>query len=370
MSDDFNIKINIKTSSTSLLKKSFDILKEYVSEEHHTLSILNALPQMTSILKQLQETDFDMSFLEQQDFILFRNKIKLLTSFPEANEFLETVDSQQETLSFSELREDVIRFFKSGNKDMLVLAHAYTNFYDVLKNSLAEDNWINIQNSWNDNMDKFDSDRISPTPFKDYFDNQLPDKIYSNYFKLIKLSQEKIAGALWNNFLINPENSQKRAKFVPDFFQFINWMERSDYTTRSFVNLLEQRHWDNLQYASKIKGFDFFLEKMFLFNKTELKELTNPWSTEPQYGFINLDALEVINIKNINIDVVLKGNSLGLPEHLRDYLYHYIDLYAKQDKKYSDHDFEKLDKLLTVYEKQKLDSIFIPKKTKQKTHKI
>ena len=42
----------------------------------------------------------------------------------------------------------------------------------------------------------------------------------------------------------------------------------------------------------------------------------------------------------------------------------------KTGKKHSSIEFQELDKLLTIYEKQKLESIFIPKNTKEKLHKI
>lgn len=372
MSDGFHININLITHNQKLAKQGFQLLQSYIEEETNTQTILKVIPQMTSLLKSMQYNDMDFEFLDDKDFKIFQNKIRLLSSYPEIKEFFITLEGDSDERNLGLLKEDLQSFLKENQKSCLDLANAYIEFHDTLKQSLTSGKWEDIKTAWNKNAHYFDPEKISYGSFYSLFPElKLSGEANNIYVKLIKNSQEKIAEILWNQFFLHPEDSEKLSKFVPDFFQFINWLAKSDNTSRNFADLLEQKHWDNLSYASKVKGFDFFLEKIFLLNDKEALHNFDPFSgVTPEYSYINLDTIKTFNQKNINIDIVLKGNTLGLPEHLRDYLYHHIALFEKTDKKYSQSEFAELDKLLIVYEKQKLESIFLVKNVKSKKNKI
>ena len=138
--------------------------------------------------------------------------------------------------------------------------------------------------------------------------------------------------------------------------------------------MLEQKHWNSLQYASKIKGFDYFLEKIFIISETKSSvDDFNPFDpdTALEYRMINLTPIQQLNEKQINMDIVFKNNTLNLPDFLRDYLYYHINKNESNNNiKHSKTEFYELDSLLTVYEKQKMESVFLPKNSKSKNKKI
>lgn len=375
MSDEFSIHINFITTNPLLAKQSFDMLKTYIEEEVNTQYIIEVLPQMTALLKSMQKNDMDLEFLDNQEFKPFKNKIRLLFSYPEVKDFFVTLEGESDNRNLGILREDLDSFLNDSQKSCLDLANAYVEFYDTLKKSLSSGQWQNINDCWNKHAHFFNPEKISYSSLSSLFPNvKLSTEANNSYLKLIKNSQEKIAETLWNQFFLHPEDSEKLSTFVPDFFQFINWLSKADNTSRNFADLLEQKHWDNLAYASKIPGFDFFLENIFLLKEKDVLDSdslsSNPFKSGVEYRYINIDTIKTFNQKNINMDVVLKGNTLGLPEHLRDYLYHHISLFEKSDKKHSTTEFAELDKLLIVYEKQKLESIFVVKNVKSKKAKI
>lgn len=375
MSDEFNIVLNLKTSNIRHIQMGFNLLEDYIISEHNTSNILSGIAQITPLFTLLfNHKDISHNFMDTQRFNNFYLKLKFLSSYSECSHLLNLIEGDSKNITI--LKKDLDNYFYEKNDSQkLFLANAYLDFYDTLKTSLDNKQYSHIKESWNKNCDFFESDRITHTVFTEKFpDYTFSKDIYTKYFKLIKLAQEKIVELLWNNFLHNPETIEPLSKFSPDFFQFIDWLEKSDKTTQEFVGLLEQKHFDHLSYASQVQGFDYFLESLLLLKKNKLDDLTedfDPFANEVrEYKYINLDTIQKLNEKNINIDVVLKANSFGVPTHLRDYLYHHIKIFESNSIKYSSTEFHELDKLLIIYEKQKMESIFIPKNDKVKTHKI
>lgn len=375
MSESFSLKLDIKSNNLSLVKNTFNILLEYIAEENITDNLLSAFSQITPLLEILiEKNDSNLEFIETDNFKRFTMLLKLLSSYSQSQKILIMINGKDEDVYLlKSVLDDYLNQNNQHSKSFL--ANAYFDFYKTLKSSLDNHDYVKIKESWNKNFEFFESDRITHNTFNAKFPNyKFSKEIHTNYFKFIKTIQEKIANLFWSHFLHTPEKTQELNKFSPDFFQFISWHERPEQTTRDFTSLLEQKHFNNLTYASKIDGFNYFLEKIFLLTEKELICPTNfdPFSSSSviEYNYINLDIIKKLNSKNINIDVVLKDNSLGLPYHLRDYLYHQIELFEKTDKKHSNIEFQELDKLLTIYEKQKLESIFIPKNIKEKLNKI
>lgn len=375
MSESFSLKLDIKSNNLSLVKNTFNILLEYISEENNTDNLLNAFSQITPLLEVLiQKNDSNLEFMDTEQFKNFKNILKLLSSYPQSQKLLTIINGKNDDIySLKSILDDYLDKDNQNSKNFL--ANAYFDFYQTLKSSLANEDYSKIKESWNKNVEFFESERITHNIFNSKFPNyKFSKEVYSTYFKFIKISQEKIANLLWTHFLNKPEKAEELNKFSPDFFQFISWHERSEQTARDFIALLEQKHFDNLKYASKITGFNYFLEKIFLLTEKDVidSDSFDPFSSNAvvEYNYINIDIIKKLNSKNINIDVVLKDNTLGLPYHFRDYLYKNITEFEKTGKKHSSIEFQELDKLLTIYEKQKLESIFIPKNTKEKLHKI
>lgn len=375
MSDSYAVKIEFNTYNPMLVTQGISMLQKYLEYETNTNNILQVLPQLTSLLKDAQQSfDSDLVLLQNHEFELLKNKLKLLSSYPEVKNFFKIVEGdKQEDLVL--LLENFKKTLSSTEKSPLALVTSYVEFSSVLSTALNNNQWDNIKVSWNKHCDMFDTEKITFSQLDALFpttpSNFLSTQAKASYVKIIKIAQEKIAETLWNQFLLYPENAENLSKYVPDFFQFINWLDKSNNTAKYFVNLLEQQHWNNLQHAAKVEGFDFFLEKIFLNPPEDRLKHFDPFSNDPQdYSYINLNTIEIFNQKNINVDVVLKDNSLGLKKHLRDYLYQQIEILEKSGDKYSQTDFAKLDKLLIVYEKQKLESIYLPKNIKTKTNKI
>lgn len=375
MSDKFKLFLDIETDNIDLLTRSFEIVRDYIISENNTSKLNLALKQAYPLMQSLLESDnFELDYIDTTPFRVFMSKIKVLSSFSEAQKFISLIEGDKTNIYL--LKEELDdNFKKSSHESLLTVAHAYFDFYSVIKSSLSkgEEHWGEIKNSWNNNYEYFDTDKITHTQLQSFLGStdQLHYEFYTDYFKFVKICQEKIAESLWNHFLNYPEKSEEFSRFAPCFFQFINWLEKSDITTRNFVGLLEQNHFDNLSYASKIQGFDFFLEKLFLLTP-EIDDNFDPFSQtgSNQYNYINLDSIKNLNAKGINADVLFKNNTLQLSDHLRGYLYHHIEKLEKSDKKHSQTEFLELDKLLTIYEKQKLESVLIPKNTKSKKLKI
>lgn len=376
MSDSYAIKIEFNTYNPMLVREGISMLQKYLEYETSTDNILKTLPQLNFLLKDTQQSfDPDLVLLNTHEFELLKNKLKLLSSYPEVKNFFNIVEGNSEEKNLFLLLDNLKKTLSSKEKSPLELASSYVEFSSVLSSSLDNAQWEDIKVSWNKHCDMFDTEKITFSQLDSLFpttpNNFLSTQAKSGYVKIIKIAQEKIAETLWNQFLLYPENAEKLSKYVPDFFQFINWLDKSNNTAKYFVNLLEQKHWDNLQHAAKVEGFDFFLEKIFLNSQEDRLNNFDPFSNNPpEYNYINLTTIETFNEKNINVDVALKDNSLGLKKHLRDYLYQQIEKLEQSGDKYSQTDFAKLDKLLIVYEKQKLESIYVPKNIKTKTNKI
>lgn len=375
MSDQFNINIDIKTNDTKFLRLGFELLQEYIINENNTDNILPAIEQIHPLLKKLiSHPHEDLSFMDNETFKNFQIKIKFLRAYPDCAKLINLIEGDSKNLDTLKSELDTY-FIKQHDSDKLYLANAYLDFYTTLKTSLDNQDYNKIKESWNKNSDFFESDRITHAVFASKFpDYKFPKDLYQTYFKFIKIAQEKIVELLWTNFLHKPETVETLSKFCPDFFQFIDWLDRTEKTTNEFIGLLEQKHFDCLSYASKTEGFDYFIENLFLLKKTPLPQLAefNPFSDDDthNYHYINLDTIQKLNANNINADVILKQNSFGVPTHLRDYLYHHIQLFETASIKYSPDEFQALDKLLIVYEKQKMESVFLPRNNKSKTNKI
>lgn len=374
MSDKIKIFLEIDTNNEKFINKSFELLRDYICQEIDTEKLKSAINQIYPLLEYvIDNKTLDLGFIENEEFRNFMGKVRIISSYPGAKDIITLIEGDQKNLSA--LKNELDNYISPNTQSALHFANTYLDFYSTLKKSLknGEESWKDIKESWNQHCEFFDTDRISHSHLQSVVGNNhnLPQDFYSNYLKLVKTCQEKIAETLWNNFLLHPENSEKFAKFSPDFFQFVNWLERPEVTTRNFVGLLEQKHFDNLAYASKVQGFDYFLDKLFLLTP-ELCPDFDPFAGNPanNYNYINLEAIKNLNAKNINADVLFKNNELNLANHLRDYLYHHIEKLEQSGKVHSQEEFLELDKLLTIYEKQKLESVLLPKNTKSKKVKI
>lgn len=372
MSDKFTLNININLQPNSpIIKKSFDLLTEYILSETSHANILLGIEQINPILDNLMNSvDSSNNFIDSTEFKSLLNKVKLFQHHEVAQKFINLIE--KDNISYSQLYELVENEFTNNNfsHDLKLLNHYY-DFYSVLKNNLFHHKFEMIKDSWNENFEFFSVEKFTFTELNKIIVSPINTKLKNNYFKLIKLSQEKISDLLWNYFLEYPENYQSNSKYLPDFFQFIHWLEKPNEKILCFSKLLTQKHWNCLSYASQVSGFDFFLQQLFIKNEKDMKSNFDPFSnSSPEIKCINLDLVSYINEKNINVDIVLKNNNLGLPEYLREYLYYEINKLEQKGNKQSLSEFHELDKLLTIYEKQKLESIFVQKNIKTKTSKI
>lgn len=370
MSDVTEIYVKLTTNNPLLLKQSFDILKTYLEEEYTISSVLSVIPQLTSLIENINNhSEISSNFLEDKDCRNLKNKIKFLSSYSEVKPLLLLLD--KENINLFTLKKDLDSAVPKQLQQHLSHANAYLSFCQTLQSSLADGQWENIKKSWNENYTYFDSEKITFSNLASLFPHdKLSTEISSQYVKFIKHAQEKIAQTLYQQFLIHPEDSEKLSKSCPDFFQFFNWLHIPSQSCHAFASLLEQKHWNSLIYASKISGLELFLDKFLLNNNEKVLDFDPFEDNQNGYSFFNLDILKIINQKNVNIDVVLKNNTIGMPKDLRGYFYQKIELLEKGDKKHSQNEFNVLDKLLTVYEKQKFESIYVAKNIKTKTNKI
>lgn len=372
MSDKFtlNIHLNIEKNNP-IIKKSFDLLSDYILKEHSHQNILSAIEQITPILQIIMNShNNEDNFLDSQEFKNLISKIKFFNNHPVAQNFIDIIE--KDNVSYYQIYKNTEEEFLNNNQEHdFKLAKHYNDFYQSLKINLKNQNFDDIKQSWNDNCDFFSVDKITFNELNEKLISPISTKLKNNYLKTIKLAQENIAELLWNYFLECPEIYHSNHKSIPSFFYFINWLEKPNEKLPQFVKLLEQKHWNALSFASKIDGFSLLLEKIFIKSEEDSLDNFDPFSnSSPEYSFINLDIISHFNQNNINIDIVFKNNTLGLHQYLREYLYSEIDKLEKKGHKHSLSEFHELDKLLTIYEKQKLESIFVIKNIKSKQSKI
>lgn len=191
--------------------------------------------------------------------------------------------------------------------------------------------------------------------------------VKKSYLAFLLKCQQSVAQLLFDVFVYDLDFNNQHKEELPAFILFVNWFEFPYVHMKQYFEDFTQSHFDSLSFYNHLPQLEFFLNALFLRSKSEVDMNT----FDPEYLNFNTDTLQKVNEKQFYIEVILKNNSINLPEQFIDYIKFAVSKFLRDsNKKQSTLEAKEIKDFLKVYEKQKLEFLLPSKKLKFKTVKI
>lgn len=277
----------------------------------------------------------------------------------------------QNLSNFQQLCENYHALIQDLDSDIIPsssqhLANSYFNFAESLFLAFSKNNFSKLQQSWL----KFQPD-FEYKPFNfislSLTIGDMDYLVKKSYLNFLLQCQHFVSKTLFDTFVYDLTLYQKNKEKIPPFILFVNWLDFPYTHMKEYFNHFNQNHFDALSNFNHLPELEFFINALFLRSKSEF-DLN---SFDSEYLNFNTEHLNKLNDKFIYVDVILKNNSINLPEQFVDYIKFTVSKFLNNpQKKQSTLETKEIKNFLLLYEKQKFDFLFPNKNIKFKTVKI
>lgn len=246
------------------------------------------------------------------------------------------------------------------------LANVYFNFTKSLELAFSIKDFSKLKNNWLEFEPHFNQKHFNMMSLS----LEIGDMDYlikKSYLSFLLKCQQSIAQLLFDVFVYDLEFHNQHKEDLPPCIFFVNWFENPYVHLNKYFEHFTQSHFNSLAFYNNLPQLEFFINALFLRSKLEIDMNT----FDPEYLHFHIDNLQKVLIKNFYVDIILKNNSIHLPEQFLDYIDFVINKFLKNpQKKQSTLEANELNKFLKFYAKQKLEFLFPNKNINTKTIKI
>lgn len=265
---------------------------------------------------------------------------------------------------YNELLEDL----NSDNISHSVknLAVNYFSFTQSISTAFSTNDFSNLPKAWENFQFYFDYKPFNLTSLGLYI-GDMDYSIKQSYLNFLLTCQDFIANEILSTLVYDLSLYEQNKKYLPPCILFVQWLNDSYFKIKSYFKDLTQNHFNLLGSFNYLVEFEMFINTLFLRSKTEYYKN----SFDHEYFVFDIENLKCLQEKNIYADILLKNNTIHLPQNFIDYIkFSAKKLSEKPEQQQSALETKDMVTFFITYQKQQFEYLFPVKNTKDKINKI
>lgn len=272
--------------------------------------------------------------------------------------------------SFNIIQDSYEHLLKDLDSDYLSpgvknLAQSYHYFTQAVEKSFTSQDFSLLHNAWENFLTVFEIQPFNLISLSLYI-GDMDYSIKKNYLYYLVSCQNFIAQKFFSTFTLDLDTYIENKSLIPPCVYFFQWLENPTEKIKYYFKLFSQEHFNTLAEFNSLPEFETFLNHLFLRSKKEYDKN----SFDNEYFLFHVENLKIINTKGIYVDVLLKNNTLNLPEDFVDYIKFSSTKLNNKSIQQSLLEVKEIQEFFIVYQKQKFEYLFPAKNIKTKTNKI
>ena len=273
--------------------------------------------------------------------------------------------------SFNVIKDYYIQLLKDLDSDYLspnvnTLAKEYFMFTQAVENAFTSKDFCLLPNAWKSFQVVFENKPFNLVSLSLYT-GDMDYSVKKDYLHYLLSCQNFIAQKFFSTFTLDLEVYIENKNLIPPCIYFFQWLENPYEKIKYYFKLFSQKHFNTLADFNSMPEFEIFLNNLFLRSKKEYDKN----SFDNEYFLFHVENLKIINKKNMYVDVLLKNNTLNLPEDFVEYIkLSATKLNTKSTQQQSMLEAKEIQEFFIIYQKQKFEYLFPAKNIKIKPNKI
>lgn len=266
--------------------------------------------------------------------------------------------------SYTELLKDL----DSDNipQSRLMLAQAYFNFTQQVDTSFESKDFLLMPKAWENFQFYFEHKPFNLTSLGLYI-GDMDYSIKQSYLDFLLTCQDFIANKFLSTLVYDLSLYEQNKQHLPPCILFVQWLNDYYFKIKSYFKDLTQNHFNLLGSFNYLVEFEMFINTLFLRSKTEYYKN----SFDHEYFLFDIENLKCLQEKNIYADILLKNNTIHLPQNFIDYIkFSAKKLSEKPEQQQSALETKDMVTFFITYQKQQFEYLFPVKNTKDKINKI